>query len=117
MDEENAAFLRLWETQRAQVVLLQDKTTQSNHNVGEVLPVAETDLGKDAFLGMLLALQDVKHFQRSPLAGKRHKCELGQERSLMDVDATCVPAVGKLSFGRDWGVWDSHSEIRGRKGG
>lgn len=49
MDEGKAAFLRLWETQRAQATLLQDKMTQSNHNVGEVPPVIETDLGRDAF--------------------------------------------------------------------
>ena len=78
MNEKKAAFLRLWETQRAQATLLWDKITQSNHNVGEVPPVAETDLRMDAFLGTLLVLQDVKHLQGFPLAGKSRSVSWGR---------------------------------------
>ena len=90
MDEEKVVFLRLWETQRAQATLLWGKMTQRNHNVGEVLPTAETDLGKDAFLGILLVLQDVKNFQGSLIAGKRSVSLGRRSHSWMWMSPMCL---------------------------
>lgn len=90
--------------------------TQSDHNVGEVPPVVGNRPGKGCILRNTVGPTRRKALPRISPCRKKQKCELGWERSLMDVDATSVHALGKLSIGRDWGVWDSNSEIRGSKG-